>query len=63
LATVSIAAVISAILYGLIIKALEPATSGIEETLEVITGVPQAIASRTGKPKPSQSEGKTTAMA
>ena len=39
--------------------AASPPTSGSEELLEVITGVPQAMASSTGKPKPSRSEGST----
>ena len=34
-----------------------PATSGREEVLDVITGVPQAIASSTGSPNPSYCEG------
>ena len=34
-----------------------PATSGIEETLAVIVGVPQAIASKIVRPKPSYREG------
>ena len=33
--------------------AASPATSGIEELLNATTGVPAAIASRTGSPKPS----------
>ena len=40
-----------------------PTTSGKEEIFEVITGVPQAIASKTGKPKPSHKEGNTKANA
>jgi hypothetical protein len=31
-----------------------PATSGKDEAVLVITGVPQAIASSTGKPNPSK---------
>jgi hypothetical protein len=38
-----------------------PATSGIEETGDVTTGVPQLIASSTGSPNPSISEGSTNA--
>src|SRR4051794_40985917 len=34
-----------------------PATSGREETFEVITGTPAAIAWATGNPKPSYSDG------
>ena len=40
-----------------------PTTSGIEEVLETITGVPQAIASNGGKPKPSYKLGKSKAVA
>ena len=36
-----------------IYKAAVPATSGIEAFLQVITGQPQAIASKIGSPKPS----------
>lgn len=38
---------------GFIIMAASPTTSGREEMLPVITGQPQAIASRGGIPKPS----------
>ena len=40
-------------LFGLIISPSSPTTSGNEEVLEVITGMPHCIASRAGKPKPS----------
>ena len=33
--------------------AASPQTSGREVVLELITGVPEAIASRAGRPKPS----------
>jgi hypothetical protein len=35
------------------VNAASPTTSGSEETLDVTTGTPQAIASKGGKPKPS----------
>ncbi len=34
-------------------SAASPATSGSDETLDVSTGAPAAIASSTGSPKPS----------
>src|SRR3989344_9600399 len=40
-----------------------PAASGKEETFDTITGVPQAIASTTGIPNPSQSDGRINALA
>ena len=43
--------------------AASPATSGSEVVLEVITGVPHAIDSTTGKPKPSYRDGNTSAKA
>jgi hypothetical protein len=43
---------------GSTVSAASP-TSGSEELLDVITGVPHAIASSTGRPKPSRSEGST----
>jgi len=48
---------ISFVLLGLTKRAASPATSGILDILDVITGHPQAIASRIGIPKPSYSEG------
>jgi hypothetical protein len=38
---------------GFTCTAAEPATSGSEEVLEQITGMPRAMASTTGSPKPS----------
>ena len=43
--------------------AASPTTSGSELTFEVTTGVPEAMASSGGSPKPSYSEGKTNAAA
>ena len=43
-------------------SAASPATSGSDERSEQATGTPRAIASRTGRPKPSESEGKTNAV-
>ena len=40
-----------------------PATSGNDELEDVMVGAPQAIASRTGIPKPSYREGKTKTSA
>ena len=40
-----------------------PTTSGREEVFEAMTGVPQAIASSGGRPKPSYKEGKTKSSA
>ena len=48
---------------GLISIAASSTTSGSELTLDVITGVPDAIASSGGNPKPSYSDGKTNAEA
>src|SRR5699024_8219275 len=42
---------------GLNINAASPTTSGNEDELEHITGVPQAIDSKTGIPKPSYKDG------
>ena len=42
---------------GSTFKAASPTTSGSEDTLEHITGQPQAMASRGGRPNPSYSEG------
>ena len=42
-------------------SAASPATSGSEEAFEHATGTPRAIASSTGRPKPSYSEGNTNA--
>ncbi|CPR42858.1 Uncharacterised protein [Salmonella enterica subsp. enterica serovar Bovismorbificans] len=39
--------------------AASPATSGNDEVREVNTGIPQAMPSTTGNPKPSYKEGKT----
>ena len=44
---------ISKTLAGFTITAASPTTSGSELTLAVTTGVPHAIASSGGKPKPS----------
>jgi hypothetical protein len=38
-------------------KAASPATSGKQDTADVITGTPHAIASATGKPNPSYNDG------
>src|SRR3989344_3188851 len=54
---VSIALAMAEILYGLISRAPSPATSGIDEVAEVTTGIPQDIASNTGRPKPSKNDG------
>ena len=43
----------SSTLWGSIRIAASPTTSGSEEVLEVMTGAPQAMASRGGSPKPS----------
>jgi len=43
-------------------KAASPATSGIEDIFEVITGVSQLKASRIGIPKPSKQETKVSAL-
>ena len=43
--------------------AASPVTSGNEDKREVMTGVPQAIASRTGKPNPSQRLGNVSEIA
>ena len=44
-------------------KAASPPTSGIEDTLDVITGISQYIASSNGMPKPSKYEAYTNDMA
>ncbi len=51
--TCSIAFASSSVSKGLIRSAPSPTTSGMEDTLDVIVGVPQQIASRAGSPKPS----------
>ena len=51
------------ILLGFTKIAASPATSGIEVTLDVITGQPQYCASRIGNPKPSYRDGKSKAIA
>ena len=38
-------------------KAASPATSGIAEPFDVSTGTPRAMASSSGMPKPSSSDG------
>src|SRR5207245_11205864 len=43
--------------------AARPATSGSAERLDVTTGVPAAMASSTGMPKPSSREGKAKIIA
>src|ERR1051325_1407758 len=48
-----IASAISSASSGSTRKAASPATSGMDEIFDVITGQPQVIASRIGKPKPS----------
>jgi hypothetical protein len=48
---------------GFTIIAQSPTTSGSELTLVVTTGVPVAIASSGGNPKPSYKEGNTKAAA
>ena len=50
-------------LYGSISTPASPTTSGSAETLDVITGAPQAIASSTGIPNPSYSDGNRNAVA
>ena len=47
---------ISSALVGSHSKAPGPPTSGMEEVLEVMTGVPQAIASSKGMPKLSRND-------
>ena len=59
----SMAAARPSVSNGSIKSAASPATSGRELVLLQMTGVPQAIASRIGKPNPSYSEGKTKAAA
>ena len=44
-------------------NAASPTTSGIEEVLALMTGVPHAMASRAVSPKPSYSDRKTNAVA
>src|SRR3990170_7152645 len=58
-AILSIAADIAPGLPGCTESAASPATSGNDPALTIITGVPQAIASRTGNPNPSRGEGET----
>jgi len=48
---------------GFTTMAASPMTSGSELTFEQTTGVPQAMASKGGKPNPSYSDGKTNADA
>ncbi len=43
--------------------AASPATSGSAPPDETTTGTPEAIASRTGSPKPSSSDGRTSMCA
>jgi len=49
---------IASSLYGSTSSAPSPTTSGSDEMREVTTGVPQAMASSGGRPKPSYNEGK-----
>ena len=49
--------------YGSTSRAPSPTTSGSDEMREVTTGVPQAMASSGGRPKPSYSEGKANTAA
>src|SRR5215470_5151407 len=49
--------------YGSTRTAASPATSGRDDTLDVTTGVPLAMASSGGSPKPSYSDGKTNTAA
>ena len=42
---------------------MSPQTSGSDETLEVSTGIPLAMASSTGRPNPSYSEGNAKSLA
>jgi hypothetical protein len=44
-------------------SAASPATSGREETFEVTTGVPLAMASSGGSPNPSYRDGNTNTLA
>src|SRR5947208_15037934 len=60
---VAIARAISSASYGSTSKAASPAISGREDSRDVTTGVPNTRDSRTGSPKPSYSDGKTTARA
>ena len=48
---------------GFTITAASPTTSGNELTFEVTTGVPHAIASSGGRPKPSYNEGNANSSA
>src|SRR5207253_10657936 len=50
-------------LYGSTRTAALPATSGSDDTFDVTTGVPLAIASSGGSPKPSYSDGNTNTPA
>lgn len=52
-----IAIAVSDTLFGLTNNPQLPTTSGSDDRLETITGVPQAIASRGGNPNPSKKEG------
>src|SRR5690606_11352376 len=53
----SIAAASASTSRGSTSSAASPATSGSDDVSDVITGAPQAMASSTGRPKPSYSEG------
>ena len=59
----SMPAAMSSMSCGSTSSAASPAVSGSAETFDVRTGVPQAIASRTGSPNPSYSDGYTSASA
>ena len=59
----SIPAAIASTSSGSTSTAAPPATSSVAPPRLVTTGAPDAIASRTGMPKPSYSEGKTSARA
>ena len=63
LSTCSIASARSSGLYGSKYFTASPPTSGSEAAREQMTGVPHAIASRTGKPNPSIFDGITSASA
>ncbi len=49
--------------YGSTSTAASPATSGSDDTFDVTTGVPLAIASSGGSPNPSYSDGNTNTPA
>ena len=53
----------AAVSWGSNISAASPATSGSDEEFEQATGTPRLIASSTGRPKPSWSEGSTKQVA